>query len=197
MKAARGWDVSNNDSEPILRFDFFQLSFKPLKLLTWISSVLQEPPVKIVTSLHVNTNNMTFVTELERLSVVSPLKEDFLLVFRQPVGIDPAISKMVDLVVGSRFVEVLNIDWPSIMITLDRVNLNIGINKRVFDGLRNILCVLSNLFMRIVPDVVGRVVSGPCEEVNFEGVLIVSDVIEHILQGLMGNITFVISPLTG
>ena len=197
MKAANGWDVSNYNSEPIFRFYFFQLSFEPVKLLTWISSILEKPPVKIVTSLHVNTNNMTFVGELERLSVVSKLNEYLLLFLIQPVGIDPTVSKMVNLVVGSRFVEVLDIDWPSIMITLDRVNLNVGFDKRVFDSLGNILGVLSNLFMRIIPDIVGRVVSSPCEEVNFEGVLIVSDEIEHVLQGFVGNITFVISPLTG
>ena len=63
---------------------------------------------------------MTFVAELERKAFCSIPIEGRLSSrpqSTQPVGIDldPAISKMVDLVVGSgsRLVEVLDINWPN------------------------------------------------------------------------------------
>lgn len=126
MKASHKWNMGNHDSKTALRFNFLQLSFKPLELMTWISSVLKEPPVKIVTSLHVDTNNVTFVTELERFSVVSIFDKNFLFVLIKPVGIDPAVGKVVNFVISFRSIKILDIYWPSVMISLNGVNLNIG-----------------------------------------------------------------------
>jgi len=96
MKAVPSWDMSNNVSESSIFFKLRELFLKPLQLKSWISSVIKKPPVKIVTSLHVDTNHLTFRVELKWLGVVSPFTEDFNFFLTQPSFVCPALLKMVD-----------------------------------------------------------------------------------------------------
>jgi len=109
--------MSNDMSKPTILFNLAELIFEPLKHMSWITSVVKKPPVKIVTSLHVECNHFALCIELEGLRVESIFSEYFGFLLTQPIGVGPATFEMVDGPVGVWLREILNIYRPGVVIT--------------------------------------------------------------------------------
>ena len=55
--------------------DLLEFVLEPLNLMSWVASVVEQPPVKIVASFHVEGNNSSFLVELEWFGVIAILAE--------------------------------------------------------------------------------------------------------------------------
>lgn len=67
MKTVPSWDVCYDVNESMVLFYLCELFLQPVELVSWISSIIKEPPVQVVASLHVDTNNSPLRVEFERL----------------------------------------------------------------------------------------------------------------------------------
>jgi hypothetical protein len=74
---------------------------------------------------------------------------------------------MINYVVGAWLREILNINWPGVMITQSWVNWNILTLERVFDHLGYQQSSISNFFLGIIPVVVRSIVTSPKEQIWF------------------------------
>jgi len=106
--------------------------FKPSNLISWIRPLIEEPPVQVVASLHVDANHCSLWVEWEWFRVVSPLTEDFLFGSRKPIGTSPTIFEVVDWPVSIWSLKFLDIDRPSVMITLNWEDLDTVISCLLF-----------------------------------------------------------------
>jgi hypothetical protein len=57
---------------------------------------------------------------------------------------------VVDRVVDAWLAEILDVEWESVMVSLDRKNCNLRVNKSGFDKFRSLNNVLGNLLNVVV-----------------------------------------------
>lgn len=156
MQAVKSWNVRQNVCKAFILFQLVKFMFKPLELVSWITSILvgKQPPVGIVTSLHVQCDQLTFLLERERLRIVPVLSKNFDFFFTQPIGVVPRILEVVDGVVLARLREILHIDRPCVMVTDNWEHLDLLIADSIFESLSDGFGVHCDLFVGVTPDVV-------------------------------------------
>ena len=59
--------MSYNLCKASIFLDILEFIFKPFNLFSWITSVVKKPPIEIVASLHVKSNNSSLLVELKWL----------------------------------------------------------------------------------------------------------------------------------
>lgn len=128
MKTVPSWDVCYDVNESMVLFYLCELFLQPVELVSWISSIIKEPPVQVVASLHVDTNNSPLRVEFERLWVVTPLPEHLNLILTEPSFVSPALFKVVNCPVTVNLWKILNIHGPCVVVSLDWVDLNAWIS---------------------------------------------------------------------
>lgn len=99
VEAILAWNVGDDVSKSVISLNLFELVFKPRHLSPWVLSVVHKPPVLVVASLGVKTDDLGLGVELEWLRVVPELGKDCLLVLGQPVGVSPSVLQVVDRVI--------------------------------------------------------------------------------------------------
>jgi hypothetical protein len=129
VQAVLRLDVRNDVCKAIILLNLCELRFQPLDLEFWISSIglVDQPPVHVIASLHVQADNFSFWVEWEWLREESVLTEGIAFIVRQQVLASPCWSNMVDGIVCVWTAEILDIDWPGIMIAKGWVNGNVRI----------------------------------------------------------------------
>lgn len=163
--------------------------------MAWILSVVQQPPIHIIAALHIQANDSSFWIEVKLFGVVSKLSKKIWFFLGEPIFIGPARSEMIDSIITIWLCEIFNINWPSIMITLNWVDLNSWIGSEgFFQSLSNIDSIVCDFFIGIIPDIVCRVVTNPSDKVNLQLILILTNKVKHIFHSYMGNVTFIITP---
>lgn len=80
------------------------------------------------------------------------------------------------------------------MVSLDRENFDVCVFEAILQCFSNVDGVSCYFFVGIVPHIVSRVVSNPSDEISFKGILVCTNEIEHVLQGLVRNVAVIISP---
>jgi len=109
-----------------------QFRLKPLRLVARITPVLvsEEPPVQVVASLHIHSNDSSLIVPWERFGVVPKLAKDCDFFLGQPVVILPCVLEVVNSPVLTRFGEVLDVHGPGVVVSLDRKDLNGGVGSK-------------------------------------------------------------------
>lgn len=101
---------------------------------------------------------------------------------------------MIDSIIGVGLGEVLNVDRPGVVVALDGED--VDITDLVLNHLSDGLSVLGDLLCCVVPDVMGRVVANPGDEVCLQSVLIICNEVKHTLKSDLRDIAVVVTPLT-
>lgn len=90
----------------------------------------------------------------------------------EPVLVGPSAFKVIDSVVlpGSR--ELLDVDWPGVMIALNGEDLNVLFCEGLFPHFGDSCGIKCDLLLCVVPGVMSRVVAHPGHEVCFKSALV-------------------------
>ena len=59
MEALLWWNMSNDMCKAFILLELHKFFLKPFDLVSWISSVVKELPVHVITGLHIDCNNFT------------------------------------------------------------------------------------------------------------------------------------------
>lgn len=99
---------------------------------------------------------------------------------------------MINWVIYSWLSEALDIDGPSVVVSLNRQDRDVCVSEVSLDLLSNRDRVSGNFFLSIVPYVVGGIVASPDEHIGLD---VRSYIVEHALQGDTRNIAKISTPL--
>ena len=113
-----------------------------------------------------NTTTLQYLTpcKLERDTAITPLSELGGGFFTDPLS--PVLSDTINLIVCVRSCEILNIHWPSIMVTQSRIYRNVLTQESGFDFICDNSVVVIDFFIRIAPVIMGAVVASPEDGIN-------------------------------
>ena len=179
------WCVVHEDNcKATLSLNLEELLLKPGELMAWIFTLLPHSHVAWISRSGVDSNDSSagrkFLTilQINLLAVVAVLSELLLSFWSEPVA--PHLLVLVDRVVWIWRAKILNIDRPSIMITLDWKDGDICIFDGILDHISHSLSVVCDLLNRIVPSVVRWIVACPKYDVRLN---FLNDVFHHIGKG--------------
>lgn len=82
--------------------------------------------------MHIDSDDRTTTVETKRLRIVTIFAENLDLLLRQPLVSEPSILNMVDGVILALLAEILDINWPCIMVSLNWEHFDLLITQSVF-----------------------------------------------------------------
>ena len=152
---------------------------------------MKKLPILVVACLCVDANDLSVredsaILKLEWGWVVSILSKLMQGLIIQPVS--PGPWETINGLIDELWWEILDVNWPCIVVTLNRVDWNIWWIEDFLDSKSNIFGSIAYFEDIIGPHIVRGIVTSPEKDVWLYHI---SYVLEHVIEGSRGKITFV------
>lgn len=196
QRKVEGLYMTNDVGVTICCFDCNKLFFQPLQMISRVILVTRKIEITLVWNLGVHNDHLTSILSLasfhsEWNTTITVLYEFSCSILTKPLC--PIINKVIDREVYARGTKVLVVYWPSVVVSSRWVDRNISPFESLLYFLCYNLCIVSHLFITIVPCVVRTIISSP---ENWGNIVCLNYVLQHILESYDWDVTQIATPFT-